>query len=183
MFRIAILVAFVGLPIVITIIGWLPHMTTLVEKIKPYLIWPSLVGTYHIRPLPFNLGNAPTVGQALYIAAFVIVNVVITSTDYRVAIPHAWYGSDQYYAVMAYVMWRTGEFALIFLPLVILFSGRNNFLLWLTNWSHSTYMLLHRWIARVFAVHVISHSLLALVLYIHTGKALYTLLTLYYPIR
>lgn len=169
-FSVAILVAFFGLPVIITLIGYLPFMTTLSEKIKPYLIWPSILGTYHVRPLPFKLGNAPTMGQSLYIGAFVIVNIVMTATDYRVAIPHAWYGNDKYYAVMAYVMWRTGAFALIFLPLVILFSTRNNVLLWLSNWSHSTYMLLHRWLARVFAIHVILHSVLAVPLYIHTGN-------------
>ena len=43
-------------------------------------------------------------------------------------------------------------------PLVILFAGRNNVLLWLTNWSRPTYILLHRWLARLFAIHVILHA-------------------------
>lgn len=163
------LVAMFALPILLTLVQYLPFMTGVSAKIKPYLIWPSVIGTYQVRPLPFLLGNSPTVGQALYVAVFVILNIVLTAVDYRVAIPHAWYGNETYYAVMAYVMWRTGEFALL-LPLVIIFSGRNNILLWLTNWSHSTYMLLHRWVARVFAIHVILHSILALVLYVHTGE-------------
>jgi hypothetical protein len=166
---VAILVAFFVLPITITGIQYLPFMTTVSERIKPHLIWPALLNNYHVRPLPYQLGNAPTIGHSLYITAFVIVNIVMVSADYRVAVPHAWYGSEKYYVVMAYVMWRTGFFALAFLPLVILFSGRNNVLLWLTNWSHSTYMLLHRWVARVFAIHVILHSVLALALYVHTG--------------
>lgn len=71
---------------------------------------------------------------------------------------------------MAYVANRTGVIAFAVLPLVILFSGRNNILLWLTNWSHSTYMLLHRWVARIFAVQVIVHSIVELVLYIDMGS-------------
>jgi len=31
----------------------------------------------------------------------------------------------------------------------MLFSSRNNFLLWITNWSHTTYLLLHRWVEGV----------------------------------
>jgi hypothetical protein len=169
---VGILTAFFALPILVTIIGYLPFMTGLFNKVKPYLIWPSIMGTYHVRPLPYQIGYAPTTGQGLYILAFVVVNIVMTATDYRLALPHAWYGSDKYYVGMAYVMWRTGAFALYYLPLVILFSGRNNVLLWLSNWSHSTYMLLHRWVARVFAVHVILHSVLGLALYVKTGKLL-----------
>lgn len=166
-----ILVTFFALPINITAVGYLPFMTGISERIKLYLTWPSLLGTCDVRPLPYNLGNVPTIEQSLYIVAFVIVSVIMTATDYRVAIPHAWYGDEKCYAIMPYVMWRTGAFALIYLTLVILFSGRNNVLLWLSNWSHSTCMLLNRWIARIFAVHVILHSILALVLYVRTGAS------------
>ena len=66
---------------------------------------------------------------------------------------------------MAYTLYRTGNFAYIMSPLIFLFAGRNNILLWLTNWSRSTFLVLHRWIARVFAVQAILHSLLAVALY------------------
>jgi hypothetical protein len=66
-------------------------------------------------------------------------------------------------------MYRTGTLAFALLPVLLLFAGRNNVLLWLTDWSHATYLLLHRWVARVFALQVVLHSLLALVLYKDTG--------------
>lgn len=50
------------------------------------------------------------------------------------------------------------------------FSARNNSLLWLTNWSHGTYILLHRWVARIFALLVIIHSILSLVYYVKDGN-------------
>jgi hypothetical protein len=62
-------------------------------------------------------------------------------------------------------MYRTGEIAYIISPLIFLFSSRNNILQWLTNWSHSTYLVLHRWIARVFALLAVLHSILAVILY------------------
>lgn len=70
---------------------------------------------------------------------------------------------------MAYVSNRTGVLAFALAPLTILFSGRNNILLWLTNWSHSTYMLLHRWVARIFTLQVILHSILEFILYHRKG--------------
>ncbi|EXJ59382.1 uncharacterized protein A1O5_12263 [Cladophialophora psammophila CBS 110553] len=41
---------------------------------------------------------------------------------------------------------------------------------WLINWSHSTCMLLHRWLARLFLLQTLLHSILALVLYQDDGS-------------
>lgn len=71
---------------------------------------------------------------------------------------------------MAYVLYRTGNFAYIMAPLIFLFGGRNNVLLWMSNWSHSTYLLLHRWIARVFTLQALLHSILAVILYKAEGS-------------
>jgi hypothetical protein len=65
------------------------------------------------------------------------------------------------------------------MPVLFLFSSRNNILLWLTNWSHSTYMLLHRWIARLFLLQTLLHSIFALVLYQNTGSYAQSLTTLW----
>src|ERR1700712_2803776 len=138
-----------GTPIILTWLGYLPLFSTLFKKLRPYLVWPSLIGTYQVRPLPFLLGNAPPVGQALYIGMFLILNIVLTSVNYQSRQPNAWY-ANTWREIMAYVMYRTGALAYIIAPLVWLFASRNNFLLWTTNWSHSTFMVLHRWVARIF---------------------------------
>ena len=67
-------------------------------------------------------------------------------------------------------MYRTGEIAYIITPLIFLFASRNNILQWLTNWSHSTYLVLHRWVARIYALLAILHSILALILYKKNGR-------------
>lgn len=72
--------------------------------------------------------------------------------------------------MLAYVGYRTGHISYALLPLVILFSARNNFLLWITNWSYSTYILMHRWVARVFAVQAVVHSITLLCTYVGTGS-------------
>lgn len=143
-------------------------MTSIFEKIKPYLVYPTIIGTYHARPLPYLLGNAPTVGQSLYIALFFTLSIILSAVNYHSTQPNEWFAST-YQEIMAYSSARTGVLAFALAPLVILFSGRNNILLWLTNWSHSTYLLLHRWIARIFALQVIIHSILELVLYMDMG--------------
>lgn len=170
-FRIVLLVVSFATPILVTCLGRLPYMTSFLAKVKPRLVWPSLVGSYHVRSLPFSLGNAPTIGQIWYIALFVILNLALTAGGYKsFQYPsNAWF-PDAWQEIMAYVSARTGVLAFALAPLVILFSGRNNVLLWLTNWSHSTYMLLHRWVARIFTLQVVLHSILEFMLYKRQGS-------------
>lgn len=153
-----------GTPIVLTWLGYLPFFSAAFSKLKPYLVWPSLIGTYHTRPLPYLLGNVPTVGQTLYILMFLILNIILTSVNFQSRQPNAWYSST-WREIIAYVLYRTGAFAYIFAPLIWLFGGRNNILLWATNWSRSTFLVLHRWVARIFTLQVLLHSIIAVILY------------------
>ncbi|KAJ8114247.1 hypothetical protein OPT61_g3827 [Boeremia exigua] len=170
-YGIILLVVSFATPVAVTCLSQLPYMTSLLDKIKPRLVWPSLVGTYHVRALPFALGNAPTIGQTWYILFFLVLNIAFTAGGYRsFQYPaNAWF-PDVWQEIMAYISARTGVLAFALAPLVILFSGRNNVLLWLTNWSHSTYMLLHRWVARIFTLQVILHSILEFMLYKRQGS-------------
>lgn len=169
--RLSICLTTFALPVVLTWLGYLPFMTRLLHRIRPF-IYPSITGRYHDQPLPHLIGNAPTVGQTGYIGLLVILNIVFLATGYKTLYPDnimQWY-ENRYQELMAYFMWRTGVLAFCQMPVLFLFSSRNNILLWLTNWSHSTYMLLHRWIARLFLLQTLLHSILALVLYKNTGS-------------
>lgn len=166
---IILLVVGFATPIFFTLLGYLPYMSTLLDKIKPRLVYPSIIGTYHVRALPFQLGNAPTIGQTWYIVMFLILNIILTAAGYRSYQPSTYF-TNKYQEILGYVSARTGVLAFAIAPLVILLSGRNNILLWLTNWSHSTYMLLHRWVARIFALQVILHSITELHLYKVMGE-------------
>jgi hypothetical protein len=103
------------------------------EKLNPYLVYPSIIGTYYVRPLPFLLGNAPTIGQSLYVAFFFALNLILGAVSYRKTPGNTWFDGG-YQELMAYISCRTGVLAFALAPLVILFSGRNNILLWMTNW-------------------------------------------------
>ncbi|GAB1315397.1 hypothetical protein MFIFM68171_05607 [Madurella fahalii] len=149
--------------IVLILLGYLPWMNTVQDKIGPYVVYSGLIGKYHVRPLPFLLGNAPTVGQALLIALLVVLNVLVTAIGYRSAPSHLWL-LNQWQQTVGFLMYRTGVLSYAMAPLVILFAGRNNILLWLTNWSHSTYLLLHRWVSRLFYCKLLLHSVIAVIL-------------------
>jgi predicted ferric reductase len=158
-----------GIPILCTLVQKLPFATRLLDTLKPYLVYPSTIGSYQVRPLPWLIGNAPTVGQASYIFLFTALNVILCAVNYGSAQPHPW-GFSKRDEILAYIGYRTGHIGYALLPLVVLFSSRNNVLLWLTNWSYGTYLLLHRWVARLFAVQAIVHSITLLLTYQGSGS-------------
>ncbi|KAF1849358.1 uncharacterized protein K460DRAFT_428911 [Cucurbitaria berberidis CBS 394.84] len=170
-YGIILLVVSFATPVFITALGYLPFGSSIIDKLKPRMVWPSLIKTYHTRALPFSLGNAPTRGQTMYIIFFVILNIIATAAGYHsFQNPANSMFDDRWQEIMAYISSRTGVLAFALAPLTILLAGRNNILLWLTNWSHSTYLLLHRWVARVFTLQVILHSILEFMLYKRRGE-------------
>lgn len=72
-------------------------------------------------------------------------------------------------AIMRYVADRTGIVCTICLPLLILIGGRNNFLQWLTRWKFSTFIMYHRWVARVIVLLAFLHSVLYTAIYVRRG--------------
>ncbi|KAM0304808.1 hypothetical protein ACHAPM_002923 [Fusarium culmorum] len=160
-YSITLVVIALGLPIVITWLGYMPYIPTIYDKLKPFMLYPSTIGTYSVRPLPFKLGNVPNIGQAAFIIIFVSLTVVFASIDYDVRQPNARFESTKR-EQLAYLVYRTGSFAYALLPVIVLFPSRNNILLSLSNWSRSTFILLHRWVGRIFTLLAVLHAIFAL---------------------
>ncbi|GAV26752.1 hypothetical protein PMKS-000208 [Pichia membranifaciens] len=59
---------------------------------------------------------------------------------------------------VAYVGYRSGIMSLGKIPLLILFAGRNNFLLWVTGWSYSTFLHFHKVVAGWMFIDALIHS-------------------------
>lgn len=57
-------------------------------------------------------------------------------------------------------------------PLMILFCGRNNILIWATGWSFATLNVFHRHVARVATVQAVLHSILYGVIYFRGERRL-----------
>ncbi|KAI8799365.1 putative ferric-chelate reductase [Cladochytrium replicatum] len=120
-----------------------------------------LLGTRHRVPVFFGLGLAPTRGQSLFIVYLIAINLVLMSVGYESRQPSSWFG-DANSEIIAYLANRTGALSFANLPLLFLFSSRNSFLLWLTDWSRPTLVLLHKWIGFIAAVEASLHSALHL---------------------
>lgn len=149
----------VVMPIAFSLLRFLPWPASWVARFNAYLVNPPAVGSQHSTPV-WGLGIMPTRGQALFIAYFWLINIFLSALGYEI-LPGLFYDS-QSYEVQTYLANRFGVLSFAHLPLVFLYAGRNNILLWLTNWSHSTFLLMHRWAAFLCMLHAVLHSLVYL---------------------
>lgn len=62
-------------------------------------------------------------------------------------------------ALLRYFSDRTGIVCVVLIPILLLFGGRNNFLMWLTRWKYSTFIAYHRWVGRWVALLAFLHSI------------------------
>ncbi|TKX22013.1 ferric/cupric reductase transmembrane component-like protein 6 [Elsinoe australis] len=168
-FGLVLLLVGAGSPVLLTWLGSLPIVPRIYAKLSPYIVMPAFFRKYHVQALPYSLGNAPTSGQAVYIFLFLLLTIIVTAVPYKSHSPNSYF-EDSKSELLSYIANRTGVLAFALFPLTILFAGRNNILLYITSWSHSTYMLLHRWMARILTVQIILHSILEVVMYKHMGE-------------
>ncbi|KAL1598964.1 hypothetical protein SLS60_008109 [Paraconiothyrium brasiliense] len=161
-YSIVVIVTCFALPIALSFLRFVPFPHKLVTRFNAWVIDPPLWGTKQKQPIAGGLGLMPTRGQALFIAYILIINIILSSIGYRSAQPNAWNPDSVRNEIITLVANRVGVLSFANLPLLILYSSRNNFLLWVTDWSHSTFLLLHRWVAGVATVQAILHSIIYL---------------------
>ncbi|KAK5174809.1 uncharacterized protein LTR77_001892 [Saxophila tyrrhenica] len=144
------------IPIALSCLRGLPLPRAFVSRFKAILIDPPLFSGRHRVPW-FNSFEVPTRGQAIFIAYLVVANIVLSSVGYTISSPNSWY-VDSKSQLANYIANRTGVLSAVNMALLVLYSGRNNILLWITDWSHSTFLLLHRWVAIISVVQACLHS-------------------------
>lgn len=162
-----------AIPVVFSWLRFLPFPQSLVSKLYATVIDPPLFGRYHAVPV-LGLGFVPTRGQGLFVAYIWIINIILSAVGYKVRDPMSWYGSLEQ-QLIAYISNRLGLLSFANLALAVLFSSRNNLLLFVTNWSHSTLLLIHRWIAVICMLQACLHSAIYLQFYLDplTGEGAY----------
>ncbi|GFF39456.1 hypothetical protein IFM58399_05583 [Aspergillus lentulus] len=144
------------IPIASSLLRFVPFPAALRVWLKAVFIDPPFVGRRHSSAI-LDTFFMPTRGQALFIAYLLLINIILCAVGFRSANPSIWYAS-KHDEILTYVANRTGVLSFANIPLLVLYTGRNNFLLWLTDWSHSTFLLLHRWLAFICTLEACLHS-------------------------
>ncbi|KAJ5927782.1 hypothetical protein N7466_006738 [Penicillium verhagenii] len=107
--------------------------------------------------------------EALAVGGFWFLSIILSMVGYRTFDGNI-YWPDVTSQILRYSADRTGIMAFANLPLLWLFGGRNNILIWATGWSFATYNIFHRHVARVATVQALAHAALYLVIYIRANK-------------
>ncbi|KAI1097402.1 hypothetical protein F4804DRAFT_347211 [Jackrogersella minutella] len=170
-FGLVILITGAVIPLACSLLRFVPFPKALVSRFNAYIVEPPLFGRRHRAPI-HNLGIMPTRGQAILIAYFVIINIVLSSVGYRLAMPNSWYDTKRE-ELLSYIRNRQGVLSFANVPLLVLYAGRNNILLTITDWSHSTFLLLHRWIAIICTIEACIHSAMYLQIYLERSEYFY----------
>ncbi|KAF4951433.1 hypothetical protein FSARC_12916 [Fusarium sarcochroum] len=157
-YSLVVFLSCVLIPIGFSLLRFFPIPASIRSKFYAYFIDPPAWGKRHSVPT-LGLGIIPTRGQALFILYIIAINAVATFEGYPNFSPNGMF-PDRRYDLMRQIGNRAGVIAFANVPVVMLYAGRNSLLLRLTNWSHSTFLLLHRWIATICVFQVILHSLM-----------------------
>ncbi|KAI8952750.1 ferric reductase like transmembrane component-domain-containing protein [Xylaria longipes] len=131
--------------------------STFGSKLRQHIALPALFGSRHLEPLPANLGYVPGRALGISISIYVVLNIIFSSISFGSFQPNIYWPSQQV-ELCEYVGNRTGMLSLVNLSIAILFAGRNNVLIAITGWSQTTFLTLHRWVARVATLQAIVHS-------------------------
>lgn len=113
---------------------------------------------------------SPSRLQSTILGGFVLLTIIMLAADYKIPEEDVLHNNHAV-TVIHHIANRFGILSILLVPLVILLAGRNNILQWITRWNFGTFMLYHRWIARMCVFLVFMHSVLA-VLRASLGKVL-----------
>ena len=171
--RYALVIMFVAilLPVLLSLARFLPNLPKSKHwsSLQSTLIQPPTWGKRHREPVPPG-GTMPTRGQALYISLISILNLVFLVAPYVRHHPQGTFASPEE-QTLSIIGNRAGVLAMGNVVAVFLFAARNNVLFFggVTDWSHGTYLLLHRWLGYWAVFHAALHSVLLLEYYRRYG--------------
>ncbi|KAG4431970.1 hypothetical protein IFR05_012543 [Cadophora sp. M221] len=165
---IVIAIVAIFLPIVLSLIRFIPWLgqSDLWNAIQRRAIYPTLLGSRH--RVPVAGGVMPTRGQAMYIFLISFLNVILLLAPYVYHRPQASF-STLGLQTLSIVGNRAGVMAMGNVVALFLFAARNNPLMYITNWSYGTYLLLHRWIGYWAIIQTVVHSFMLMANYMALG--------------
>ena len=165
LFRIAIFVVSVAIPLLTGAYLYISsHVFTyrtlsggLMTTFHANVALPALHGKRNSQPIAWT-GYLPSRAMAIWIALYIILNIIASSVGYRSVQPSSFFDTRAP-EITAYVANRTGVLSFANMALAMLFSTRNNPLLYLSGWDMTTQLAFHRWSSRVAVLEAVVHSI------------------------
>ncbi|PVH95329.1 hypothetical protein DM02DRAFT_691015, partial [Periconia macrospinosa] len=163
-YTITITLVAVLVPVFIAALKWIPGLTQsrIWHLLQSRLVYPALIKGRHRVPLAGEI--IPNRGQALFIALISFLNMIFLVAPYVIRQPQQNFPSrsEQELSIIGN---RAGVMAMGNAVAMFVFAARNSPLLYITGWSHGTYLLLHRWLGYWTLFHTVLHSVMLLAYY------------------
>lgn len=109
--------------------------------------------------LPTSTQYLPSNIYSLEIAGYIIIVIIFCFAGFPSFSDNFYYDFSAEENYSNFVGLRTGYISLYVLPLMILFAGRNNFLMVLTGLSQDTFICIHRWCGRIIGLLILMHAI------------------------
>ncbi|CAK7274541.1 hypothetical protein SEPCBS119000_006226 [Sporothrix epigloea] len=142
--------------------------------VRKYVVTPSSMPPYHQQRL---MGcSIPTRAESFAVFSYWSVAIILSFVNYHGQTNSYFLGKNSMAPqIWRYIGNRMGVMSYSNLPLMWMFSGRNNIFLWATGWSFGTFNIFHRHIARIATLQAIIHSIAYTAMYVGYGrKEVYT---------
>ncbi|ODQ76998.1 hypothetical protein BABINDRAFT_163898 [Babjeviella inositovora NRRL Y-12698] len=134
---------------------------TISKAYRKYVTLPATFKKSRNVPLMFlgvPVGLVPTRLESIVVALLYVYMLLACAVDYRhVDNNPIW--KRPMGEIGREVGDRTGILALFTYPLLIIFAGRNNILLWVTRWNFSVFNCYHRHLGRIYFLVTIAHAI------------------------
>ncbi|ODQ48227.1 hypothetical protein PICMEDRAFT_31729 [Pichia membranifaciens NRRL Y-2026] len=154
--------------IIVNIAQWTsPYYNNKIAKTK-FALWckSKIICPQIIKPSNFNrncknnvlhsIYTMPVRMHALVIIGYLILNVVFCCVNYEIAYPNTVFTCRRGQMLVS-IADRTGIIGTVQLPIVFLFSLRNNLFSNITGMSYRTFQMFHKWTSRVVFVLLVLH--------------------------
>lgn len=159
----------IGLCLIAAIANWTTRLVPSSRNIfdgvyarawRKYVTLPALLQRKHSQKQPlwtvFDM-LIPTRFESLVSLSFLAYTLITQIVHIHYVADNPFWDGNR--ALAFYVGDRTGIPSLIWTLLLIIFGGRSNILQWLTGWKFSTFVMYHRWIARIVVLLAVAHSI------------------------
>ncbi|KAH3685793.1 hypothetical protein WICPIJ_003256 [Wickerhamomyces pijperi] len=141
------------------------------SKLSMSLIFGSHSNEFHIYKSFTTL--LPSRLEFFVLLGYFTLNAHFVFFGYEIYPKNHIFGPNTTRQFLRYIADRSGIISLAHLPILVLFAGRNNLLIRLTGVNYSSFMIYHKWTARVMFFDAIIHSLAYYVLMLQNGQLSY----------
>ncbi|KAK6455032.1 ferric reductase [Scheffersomyces xylosifermentans] len=132
-----------------------------VNAFRKYITLPATFNkshAHHKQIFHYLLFLIPSRLETILVSGWIIMAIIFSAVKYTHDTPNVIWPQGASTEVGRKIADRTGLIVGWIVPTLVLFAGRNNFMQWLSGWSYSRFVLIHKWMSRIAFLLSITHG-------------------------